>query len=173
MASSALTIRTKKRNIVEDFARYFGNESQLANWQRLCRDIGLRSDLPSIKKCRAVSYLFMQHRKLSLIVECNIGANSLSHRNWRRHMSTYTIFSTQLTRERNLDGSRMHGNWHNIPFHRRNSSQREKPRRLDLLRPWWFMYFKHTVCWWSSTGYTTSTKLWFSYTYISFTNTTM
>jgi hypothetical protein len=60
MASTALTIRTKKRNIVGDFARYFGNESQLVNWQRLCRDIGLRDDLPSIKKCRAVSGLFMQ-----------------------------------------------------------------------------------------------------------------
>lgn len=46
-----------KRNIVNDFAAYFGNESQLGNWQSLCNDVGLADNLPSIRQCRAVSPL--------------------------------------------------------------------------------------------------------------------
>ncbi|KAK3355676.1 hypothetical protein B0H65DRAFT_55116 [Neurospora tetraspora] len=39
--------------IVSDFARYFG-ENTLENWQRLCRDIGIKKEPPSITKCREV-----------------------------------------------------------------------------------------------------------------------
>ncbi|OWP00681.1 hypothetical protein B2J93_548 [Marssonina coronariae] len=41
-----------RRNIAEQFKRYFGNESQLANWLRLCRDIGIQEDFKSIRQCR-------------------------------------------------------------------------------------------------------------------------
>src|SRR6266536_5661922 len=40
----------RKRDIVGEFARYFGEESKLANWQRLCRDVGIKDDLPSVTK---------------------------------------------------------------------------------------------------------------------------
>ncbi|PBP15552.1 hypothetical protein BUE80_DR013717 [Diplocarpon rosae] len=41
-----------RRNIVNEFNRYFGDESKLANWVRLCRDVGIQEDLKSITKCR-------------------------------------------------------------------------------------------------------------------------
>jgi hypothetical protein len=44
----------RKRDIVGEFARYFGEESKLANWQRLCCDVGIEDDLPSVTKCREV-----------------------------------------------------------------------------------------------------------------------
>ncbi|KAH8586466.1 hypothetical protein B0O99DRAFT_702131 [Bisporella sp. PMI_857] len=45
--------RGLKRNIVKEFAAYFGNESMLENWLMLCRDVGLETQgLTSIKKCR-------------------------------------------------------------------------------------------------------------------------
>ncbi|KAH8804402.1 hypothetical protein F5884DRAFT_680453 [Xylogone sp. PMI_703] len=44
--------RTVKRDIVKDFTTYFGEESKLANWQKLCRDLGMLEIPPSITKCR-------------------------------------------------------------------------------------------------------------------------
>jgi len=45
-----------KRNIVQEFEDYFGNVTQLGNWQMLCRDVGLHEveKLSSVKKCRKV-----------------------------------------------------------------------------------------------------------------------
>ncbi|KAL0474909.1 hypothetical protein QR685DRAFT_511164 [Neurospora intermedia] len=45
--------RNKNNPIVGEFARYFGDNT-LENWQRLCRDIGIHKELPSITKCREV-----------------------------------------------------------------------------------------------------------------------
>ncbi|TVY81179.1 hypothetical protein LSUE1_G004912 [Lachnellula suecica] len=41
----------KKRNVVAEFDRYFGDDN-LHNWQRMCSDIGLDGDLSSINKCK-------------------------------------------------------------------------------------------------------------------------
>lgn len=46
--------RATKKTIVAEFQRYFGDESKLENWQRLCKDVGIDEDLPSITKCREV-----------------------------------------------------------------------------------------------------------------------
>jgi hypothetical protein len=42
-------------NIVGAFDRYFGSDLKLENWQRLCRDVGIASELPSIRKCKQVA----------------------------------------------------------------------------------------------------------------------
>ncbi|KAE8449381.1 hypothetical protein EG329_008282 [Mollisiaceae sp. DMI_Dod_QoI] len=44
--------RLTRKTIVREFERYFGDTSKLDNWQRLCGDVGLDDDLPSISKCR-------------------------------------------------------------------------------------------------------------------------
>ena len=44
----------RKRDIVGEFSRYFGEETKLANWQRLCRDVGIEDGLQSVTKCREV-----------------------------------------------------------------------------------------------------------------------
>jgi hypothetical protein len=46
--------KSNKRNIVREFADYFGNESNLANWQMLCSDLDIEGDLSSITKCKDV-----------------------------------------------------------------------------------------------------------------------
>lgn len=48
--------KNKNNPIVGEFARYFG-ENTLENWQRLCRDIGIHKELPSITKCREVRFV--------------------------------------------------------------------------------------------------------------------
>ena len=37
-----------------EFDGYFGEDTKLENWQRLCRDVGIDDDLPSINKCKQV-----------------------------------------------------------------------------------------------------------------------
>ncbi|KAF5874530.1 uncharacterized protein Bfra_004541 [Botrytis fragariae] len=46
------TAKTKKKTVVGLWADYFGNETELANWQRLCIDVGLEEIPTSITKCR-------------------------------------------------------------------------------------------------------------------------
>lgn len=41
-----------KRDIVSEFNDYFGTVSNLANWQMLCRDVGVEEELTSITQCR-------------------------------------------------------------------------------------------------------------------------
>lgn len=43
-----------KRNIVAEFDEYIGNDNDLANWQRMCRDVGIKEDLRSKTQCRKV-----------------------------------------------------------------------------------------------------------------------
>ncbi|KAL2139996.1 hypothetical protein VTI28DRAFT_4426 [Corynascus sepedonium] len=43
--------KKKSRRIVEEFNTYFG-AGTLQDWQRLCRDVGINGDLPSITQCR-------------------------------------------------------------------------------------------------------------------------
>jgi hypothetical protein len=50
-----LSTGEKVNNIVDAFDRYFGNDLKLENWQRLCRDVGIDSELPSIRKCKQVA----------------------------------------------------------------------------------------------------------------------
>lgn len=49
--------KKKSRPIVEEFNTYFG-AGTLQDWQRLCRDVGINGDLPSITQCRKVSFPF-------------------------------------------------------------------------------------------------------------------
>jgi len=42
------------RKIVAEFDAYFGNTNSIENWQRLCCDVGIGENFPSITKCRKV-----------------------------------------------------------------------------------------------------------------------
>ena len=44
----------KIKNIVREFERYFGSDTKLESWVRLCRDVGIEGELPSITKCKQV-----------------------------------------------------------------------------------------------------------------------
>ncbi|KAF7872624.1 hypothetical protein EAF04_003542 [Stromatinia cepivora] len=44
--------KTKKNTVVGLWEDYFGNETQLANWQRLCVDVGMEEIPTSITQCR-------------------------------------------------------------------------------------------------------------------------
>ncbi|KAJ8071679.1 hypothetical protein OCU04_001998 [Sclerotinia nivalis] len=44
--------KTKKNTVVGLWEDYFGNETQLANWQRLCVDVGMEETPTSITQCR-------------------------------------------------------------------------------------------------------------------------
>ncbi|KAA8574117.1 hypothetical protein EYC84_005639 [Monilinia fructicola] len=46
------TGKTKKKNVVSLWEDYFGNETQLANWQKLCVDVGMEEIPTSITQCR-------------------------------------------------------------------------------------------------------------------------
>lgn len=46
--------KSNGRNIAKEFSDYFGNETNLANWQMLCHDLSIGGDLSSINKCKAV-----------------------------------------------------------------------------------------------------------------------
>ncbi|KAL5320296.1 hypothetical protein ACEPPN_011097 [Leptodophora sp. 'Broadleaf-Isolate-01'] len=48
--------RLTKTTVVAEFARYFGSEDKLENWQRLCRDVGIEDVPGSITKCRLVRF---------------------------------------------------------------------------------------------------------------------
>ncbi|KAE9381960.1 hypothetical protein N431DRAFT_476696 [Stipitochalara longipes BDJ] len=43
---------TRIKNIISEFDRYFGNDTKLENWQRLCGDVGVDGELLSIRKCK-------------------------------------------------------------------------------------------------------------------------
>lgn len=53
--------RAKGKFIAEHFDDYFGEDTLLQNWQKLCRDLGLQENLPSITKCRKVSVSLWLH----------------------------------------------------------------------------------------------------------------
>lgn len=48
--------KARNRFIAAQWATYFGEETQLGNWQKLCRDVGVGdgANLSSITKCRKV-----------------------------------------------------------------------------------------------------------------------
>jgi hypothetical protein len=56
----------KINNIVSAFDRYFGNDFKLDNWQRLCRDVGITNELPSINKCKQVATPLQEVYKVCL-----------------------------------------------------------------------------------------------------------
>jgi hypothetical protein len=51
------------QNIVHAFAAYFGDESELGNWQRMCRDLGITEELNSKTQCRKVRFYVSQAAK--------------------------------------------------------------------------------------------------------------
>jgi hypothetical protein len=46
--------KAKSRFIVAEFDAYFGEDSKLGNWQKLCVDLGIEGPPQSITKCRKV-----------------------------------------------------------------------------------------------------------------------
>lgn len=52
--SASPQMSRQRRDIAREFENYFGNETVLANWQRLMADLGLEDDFSSIAKCKAV-----------------------------------------------------------------------------------------------------------------------
>ncbi len=52
---TAMGRKKRSRSIVREFDAYFGTGT-LDDWQRLCRDVGLTRDYPSITQCRKVQY---------------------------------------------------------------------------------------------------------------------
>lgn len=69
--------KNKGQKVAEDFARYFG-ENKLENWQRLCRDIGINKELPSITRCREVCFVFYLFYLYPQSVSAS-GSNTLSY----------------------------------------------------------------------------------------------
>lgn len=51
---SARPVRLTRNTVATEFARYFGSEDKLENWQRLCRDVGIEDVPQSLKKCKQV-----------------------------------------------------------------------------------------------------------------------
>ncbi|CAG8974233.1 hypothetical protein HYALB_00009721 [Hymenoscyphus albidus] len=47
------------RNIVREWKEYFGNESNLQNWQRLCGDLDIVGDLSSKTKSQALEGIWV------------------------------------------------------------------------------------------------------------------
>ena len=60
--------KTKKKTVVGLWADYFGNETQLANWQRLCVDVGMEEIPTSITKCRKVKKNTCSSNGLSMML---------------------------------------------------------------------------------------------------------
>src|ERR1700730_14738358 len=44
----------RERFIVKEFDDYFGEDTKLGNWQKLCTDLGIEGPLRSITQCRKV-----------------------------------------------------------------------------------------------------------------------
>lgn len=53
-AAETKVAKTKKATVVGLWEDYFGNETQLENWQRLCVDVGMEEIPTSITQCRKV-----------------------------------------------------------------------------------------------------------------------
>jgi hypothetical protein len=51
----ATTRQVKRKTVVREFDKYFGKSNELANWQRLCTDLGIEHTPESISKCKKVS----------------------------------------------------------------------------------------------------------------------
>jgi hypothetical protein len=49
------TRRVKRKTVVKEFDNYFGDANELANWQRLCMDLGMEHAPDSISQCKKVS----------------------------------------------------------------------------------------------------------------------
>lgn len=46
--------KARERFIVEEFDDYFGEDTKLGNWQKLCLDLGMEDPPQSITQCRKV-----------------------------------------------------------------------------------------------------------------------
>ncbi|KAF4631442.1 hypothetical protein G7Y89_g6692 [Cudoniella acicularis] len=78
-----------RRDVVEEFDRYFGNASNLANWQRLCWDVGIEEDLNSVRKCRqALSKVFVNIWDLLDAVKADTTPTLFPN---RRELANYTM----------------------------------------------------------------------------------
>jgi hypothetical protein len=63
-SSSSTHDPPQPQNIVHAFAAYFRDESELGNWQRMCRDLGITEELNSKTQCRKVRFYVSQAAKL-------------------------------------------------------------------------------------------------------------
>ncbi|GKT42017.1 uncharacterized protein ColSpa_02198 [Colletotrichum spaethianum] len=92
------TSQTKSEKKAENAAMFFSQwdeyfgKSELADWQRLCRDLGLPDDLPSKTQCRKVStlrpYIGTLYRKTELtpVPSCDVKALSKVHVNIKQFL---------------------------------------------------------------------------------------
>jgi len=117
---SARPVPLTRNTIVTEFARYFGSEDKLKNWQRLCRDVGIEDVPRSLKNCKQVwkilicigfqSSDWMQALRnvwvniYDLIVA--IRQNKIPHRFPSRHaLSAYTLRTRKIfPKERAKEG---------------------------------------------------------------------
>ncbi len=75
MAKKRSKGKNPRRDIVSEFDRYFGNENELANWQRLCEDVGIMDELRSITQCRKVRLLALLRFRLKADLDFCSGAS--------------------------------------------------------------------------------------------------
>jgi hypothetical protein len=83
--------KTRKKTVVGDWEDYFGNETNLANWQRLCTDVGIEELPTSITQCRKVSSFPI----ICIQMWDEIRRTNMTNRLWAKFGSTFTIFWMQ------------------------------------------------------------------------------
>ncbi|KAG4416990.1 hypothetical protein IFR04_009880 [Cadophora malorum] len=100
---SARPVRLTRNTIVTEFARYFGSEDKLKNWQRLCRDVGIEDVPRSLKNCKqALRNVWVNIYDLIVAIR----QNKIPHRFPSRHaLSAYTLRTRKIfPKERAKEG---------------------------------------------------------------------
>ncbi|QSZ33797.1 hypothetical protein DSL72_005369 [Monilinia vaccinii-corymbosi] len=80
-----------QRDIAADFDRYFGNQSVLANWQRLCHDVRIEGadGLRSIRACREA--LSKVHVNIYELVDANLAGTPVRLFATRAELIRWTV----------------------------------------------------------------------------------
>jgi hypothetical protein len=52
--------KARERFIVQEFDDYFGEDTKLGNWQKLCIDLGIEGPPRSISQCRKVGLMQLE-----------------------------------------------------------------------------------------------------------------
>jgi hypothetical protein len=114
--------RRGRRDIIFEFNAYFGDETKLENWQRMCRDIGIEDYVPSITKCKTVKQNLLRSKRDTLTRD----------RRWKKSGSTSTTWSTrENTVFSQYDNSRIKPRSSNTHLNTENSIPRRKLKRMD------------------------------------------
>ncbi len=123
--------RLTRKIIVREFERYFGDTSKLDNWQRLCGDVGLDDDLPSISKCRVVSQTLFALQNLPRLI-------CWPYRHSKKYGSTFTILlmqcETTLVLRSDFEASRL---LQTTQLERRRFSRGRRRRMVDRSEHCW------------------------------------